>query len=424
MSSCAVAMSATSSASVERAPRSALAGSSTSARCAVARRLSTRRRSASPVAGPSSRRCRAGQQHAAGLDAAARRRRRCPAERLRQAAEGPSASGSTPSSSSVRRSRPAASTSTTVRSTTGAIGGADGSRRSARRVLGHARAAAASTCVAAPDELARWRARRRAGRWRGQVDADDHRHAQRDAEHRERELRGMAREVAQARAREHAMAAAPARARAAAPSWTSSTRSARRQPLGAVRHDHQRLAGWAAAGPRPARARPRRCPRPGCRWVRRPAPARGRASGRAPGRRAAARRPRGGRGSSPRARSGPPRASSSRARAPRGPVEPALELDRQQQVLLDRERRDQVEELEHEAEVLAPQQRALPPRTAPRPRGPARAREPASARSMPLIRLSRVDLPEPLRPSTTTNSPRATVRSTPSNTTRRLAPSP
>ena len=131
---------------------------------------------------------------------------------------------------------------------------------------------------------------------------------------------------------------------------------------------------------------------------------RGRGRGRWP--RAAARRRRAGR-ESVSARSARPTSLEQRQRR-RRPAAPgaAVQLQRQEHVLQHREGGDEVEELEDEADVLAAKERALLLGEGGQVDAVDLAPRPRVGRSMPLIRLSRVDLPEPLRPSMTTNSPR------------------
>ena len=79
------------------------------------------------------------------------------------------------------------------------------------------------------------------------------------------------------------------------------------------------------------------------------------------------------------------------------------------------QRRDQVELLEDEPERPQAQLRKLALRSPRRGRGPRTGRGPAVGRSSAPSSCSRVDLPEPLGPATTTNSPAPISRSTPSS---------
>ena len=104
-----------------------------------------------------------------------------------------------------------------------------------------------------------------------------------------------------------------------------------------------------------------------------------------------------------------PRASSSAAHAPARARRPAqFSSSGKQQVLLDGQQRDQVEELEDEADVPAPEARAraLGER---REVGAVDAHRARVGQVDPAIRFSSVDLPEPLRPTSTAISPLATV---------------
>ena len=123
-----------------------------------------------------------------------------------------------------------------------------------------------------------------------------------------------------------------------------------------------------------------------------------------------------------RARSSrPTRARSSRARAA-GPADRG-QLRGQQHVLEHGQGGDEVEELEHEAHVVAAEERA-------RGRGrvaggsvPSTITSPALGWSMPATRFKTVLLPLPLRPRMATSSPSATARSASRSTCRSSPPS-
>ena len=125
-----------------------------------------------------------------------------------------------------------------------------------------------------------------------------------------------------------------------------------------------------------------------------------------------------------RARRGRPRSSSSRPARATASSALARDQRRQQHVLLGGQRRQQVEELEDEADALAPQQGQLPGRRGRRSGGRRARSMPAVGVSSAPSRCSSVLLPEPDGPMIATISPRAISRSTPSSARTAVSPEP
>ena len=178
---------------------------------------------------------------------------------------------------------------------------------------------------------------------------------------------------------------------------------AARRELGVVRDQNQRRAALAMAAEQKlddlAPGRSRR----DCRSARRQRGWRDWARARGRARRAAVRR-----------RTARPDNDAAAARKPDGGklalgacerIAHAGEFERHRDVLQRRHGRDQMEGLEHDADIAAAKTRQ--PSSSSLPRScPATMTEPASGRSSPVITISSVDLPEPDGPSSATASPR------------------
>ena len=91
------------------------------------------------------------------------------------------------------------------------------------------------------------------------------------------------------------------------------------------------------------------------------------------------------------------------------PARPATQVQRQADVLEARQRRQQVEELEDEADLVAADARQ-PSSDRPASASPSTRTSPEVGRSRPPTRFSSVDLPEPDGPMIETISPRGMVR--------------
>ena len=149
---------------------------------------------------------------------------------------------------------------------------------------------------------------------------------------------------------------------------------------------------------------PRRCGCRGCRSARRRAGSADRPTARARSRRADARRRRARRADDPAGAELDERQQLARALVDFR-ARPAAQVQRQADILQADQRRQQVEELEDEADLVAAHARQVVVGEAPPATRPSMRTAPEVGRSRPPIRLSSVDFPEPDGPTMETISP-------------------
>ena len=196
----------------------------------------------------------------------------------------------------------------------------------------------------------------------GEPDRENDRDAERDAGNRQRRAELLLAQAAEDELPKERHVCAPP---ASGPSSTRSTWPSRRcmmrsrggGEIGRVGGEEDREPVVHVEVGEQCRARGRRSPSRDCRWARprRAAPAGERPRGQSP--RAAARRRTAAAGKCDSRCATPTRSASARAAAARSPAADARQQQRQRDVLAERERRQQVEELEHEAHALAPHAR-------------------------------------------------------------------